>query len=159
MTDQPDIIWLYCDELRCDAVGCYGIRWIQPHTPNLDRLAASGVRFVNNFCNSPVCVSSRCCVLGGLYPEDTGIYNNEAAWRHFRLPRPIETFPRVFARQGYGTANFGKIHVCRGMYPGECPDGDIFQYHDGTGGEMNFWERLDRHAAGAVEVTRECLVR
>lgn len=142
MKDRPDIIWIYCDELRADALGCYGNPRLQPHTPNLDRLASGGVRFTNNFCNSPVCVSSRCCALSGLYPEDTGIYNNEGAWKNFRLPRRFLTFPRVFADNGYSTANFGKIHVARGMYPGECPEEEIFQFHDGSGGEMGFWKHL-----------------
>ena len=142
MIDKPDIIWIYCDELRTDALSCYGNPHLRLHTPNLDRLAYGGVLFTNNFCNSPVCVSSRCCVLSGLHPEDTGVYNNEGAWRNFRLPRRFLTLPSVFARNGYATANFGKIHVARGMYPGESTEGDIFQHHDGSGGEMRIWQHL-----------------
>ncbi len=150
MKRRPDIVWIYCDELRTDALGCYGNPHLKPHTPNIDRLAAGGVRFINNFCNSPVCVSSRCCVLSGLYPEDTGVYNNEGAWNNFRLPRRVLTFPRVFADNGYATANFDKIHVARGMYPGECPENDIFQFHDGTGGDMNFWQHLGKQAVQMI---------
>ena len=141
-SNDVDILWIYCDELRADALACYGHPLLKPHTPNLDRLAASGVRFTNNFCNSPVCVSSRVCILTGLYPEDTGVYNNEGAWKAFRLPRTFETFPRVFAMHGYKTANFGKIHVARGMYPGETPENDIFQHHNPEGGGMAIWQHL-----------------
>lgn len=150
MSDKPDIIWIYCDELRTDALGCYGNPRLRPHTPNLDRLAAEGVQFTNNFCNSPVCVSSRCCALTGLHPEDTGVYNNEGAWTNFRLPRRPLTFPRVFAGEGYATASFGKIHVARGMYPGETPGEDIFQHHDGQGGEMGFWKPLGEEAVQMI---------
>jgi len=58
VNDRPNIVWIYCDELRPDALGCYGRPELDLHTPNLDRLAESGVRFTNHFCNSPICVSS-----------------------------------------------------------------------------------------------------
>jgi len=145
---RPNIVWIYCDELRTDALGCYGHPSLKLHTPNLDRLAQQGVRFDNHFCASPVCASSRVCSLSGLYPEDTGAYNNETAWSRFRLPKPVETFPPVFAQKGYRTATFGKLHVARGMYPGQTPGHDIFQHHDGTGGGMGFWKPLGEKRLG-----------
>ena len=150
MNDQPDIIWIYCDELRTDALGCYGNARIDPCTPNLDRLAKSGVRFANNFCNAPVCVASRCSTLSGLYPEETGVYNNEGAWPNFRLPRPLKTFPHVFGQNGYLTASFGKTHVPAEMRPGANPDNEIFQVNDGTGGDMKFWEALGEEAVRMI---------
>lgn len=145
---KPDIVWIYCDELRTDALGCYGNARIEPQTPNLDRLAGMGARFTNNFCNSPVCVSSRVCVLTGLYPEDSGVYNNEAAWQNFRLPRPLSTFPEAFAEHGYATANFGKIHVARDMSPGRGQD--IFAHHNGKGGGMAIWQDLGEDAVQMI---------
>ncbi len=142
MSDTPDIVWIYCDELRTDALGCYGHSRLRLHTPNLDGLADRGVRFTNNFCNAPVCVASRCSTLTGLYPEDTGVYNNEGAWPNFRLPRRLNTFPAEFSKNGYATANFGKLHVAPEMRPGLSSDNDIFQYHDGAGGDMRFWQHL-----------------
>ncbi|MBU7003937.1 MAG: sulfatase-like hydrolase/transferase, partial [Theionarchaea archaeon] len=142
MEPEPNIVWIYCDELRTDALGCYGHPTMRMHTPNIDRLAGCGVRFDNNFCNSPVCVPSRMCTLTGLYPEDTGVYNNEGAWRNFRLPRRPGTFPEVFADSGYQTANFGKIHLAREMFPGLNPDREVFQHHNGDGGGMQFWTHL-----------------
>ena len=150
MNDQPDIIWIYCDELRTDALGCYGHPRLQLHTPNLDRLASSGVQFTNNFCNAPVCVASRCSTLTGLYPEDTGVYNNEGAWPNFRLPHSLQTFPRVLAQNGYATANFGKIHVSPELRPGANPEQDIFQFHDGAGGNMGIWEHLGEDAVQMI---------
>ena len=150
MPEKPDIIWIYCDELRTDALDCYGHPILQLRTPNLDRLASSGVRFTNNFCNAPVCVASRYCTLTGLYPEDTGVYNNEGAWPNFRLPRILQTFPNVFSQNGYSTANFGKIHVAPEIRPGANPEHEIFQYHDGTGGEMKIWEHLGEDAVQMI---------
>ena len=142
MTERPNIIWIYCDELRTDALGCYGHKQLRLHTPHIDRLAAEGTVFTNHFCNSPVCVSSRVCVLTGLQPEETGVYNNEGAWKDFQLPRPLETFPEVFARHGYCTANFGKIHLPRQMMPESDANREVFQHHDGEGGGMAIWQHL-----------------
>lgn len=133
MPSQPNIVWIYCDELRADALGCYGNRpgpWpeFQRQTPNLDALADSGALFERCYCNSPVCVSSRVCTLTGLYCEDTGVYHNEGDWPDFHLPRELTTFPQTFAAAGYETANFGKLHVARGMDP--------FDHHDPAGGGM-----------------------
>lgn len=147
---RPNIVWIYCDELRTDALACYGNRRLRPITPNLDALAASGIRFANNFCNSPVCVSSRVCTLTGLHPEDTGVYNNESAWKNFRMPRRPTTFPEVFAEAGYATAGFGKIHVSYDMMPAHCGDRPIFQHHDDRGGDMRFWEALGEQAVGMI---------
>lgn len=117
MTDKPNIIWIYCDELRTDALECYGNHAARMHTPNIDAIAENGVLFENNFCNSPVCVAARTSTLTGLYPEDTGVYNNEAMRPNYQLDRTYETFPEVFARHGYKTANFGKVHVPSGIHP------------------------------------------
>lgn len=114
---KPNIIWIYCDELRTDALGCYGHESVRMKTPNIDYLAESGVQFNNCFCTSPVCVPSRTSIMTGLYPEDTGVYHNEAYWPPFKLENPPLTFPEVFARNGYTTANFGKAHIPRAFNP------------------------------------------
>jgi len=114
---KPNIIWIYCDELRADALGCYGNKHAEMQTPNIDSIAETGVLFRNCFCNSPVCVPSRTCVLSGLYPEDTGVYHNEGFWSDFRLGTLPTLIPEVFAADGYVTANFGKVHIPRQLQP------------------------------------------
>ena len=108
---KPNILWIYCDELRTDALGCYGHDTIHPRTPHIDTLAENGTLFENCLCNSPVCVPSRVSTLTGCYPEDTGVYHNEGAWRGYQMPSKVITFPQVFTENGYVTANFGKWHV------------------------------------------------
>ena len=117
MADRPNIVWIYCDELRTDALGCYGNSHLDVRTPHLDALAGEGVRFANCFCNSPVCVPSRMTKMTGLYPEDTGVYHNEGAWPNYRVDGSFTMFPEVFAAHGYRTADFGKLHLPRGMNP------------------------------------------
>ncbi len=125
---MPNIIWIYCDELRADALGCYGNRQFEPQTPHIDTIAANGTLFERCYCNSPVCVASRTSVLTGLYPKDTGIYHNEATWPNFVMDPIPHTLPEVFAANGYRTVNFGKVHVNQAMMK--------WDVHDPAGGSM-----------------------
>ena len=65
---SPNILFIAVDDLRPE-LGCYGTRAV---TPNLDALAASGVRFDRAYCNQAVCGASRVSLMTGLYPERTG---------------------------------------------------------------------------------------
>jgi len=112
MPDRLNVLWIQTDELRADALGCYGPSpWAPPQTPDLDALAARGVLFRETYCNSPVCVSSRTSMLTGRYPHETGVYHNEAAVNGHVLPRRFVTFPQAFQAAGYDTINVGKIHT------------------------------------------------
>lgn len=130
MSSLPNILWIYADELRADALGCYAPDGIQRHTPHLDRLAAEGVRFDACYCNAPVCVPSRTATLTGLYPEETGVYHNEACWRHYRMADPPVTLPVWLAQHGYETVNLGKVHTPR---------------------DLPVWSRSDERGAGMNE--------
>jgi choline-sulfatase len=106
-----------CDELRASALSCYGTRFPEVRTPNIDGLAARGVRFTNAFTTSPICVAARTSLMTAAYPEETGVYGNEAAWVSYQYDRDLPTFPEVFAAAGYRTVNFGKTHLPRAMHP------------------------------------------
>lgn len=87
---QPNVLLLITDDQNIDTVSAYGRN---PHaaTPNLDRLAAEGVRFDNAFCQAPQCVTSRRSILSGQYPHHTGVYTFEkSCWEtdFFRPPYP-----------------------------------------------------------------------
>ncbi|WP_028035796.1 sulfatase-like hydrolase/transferase [Chelativorans sp. J32] len=123
---QPNILWIMADELRADALACYGGAWSRVWTPNIDALAARGVLFENNFCNAPVCVPSRISMLTATPPEQNGVYSNEGSWPSYPLPLRLETFPELFARHGYRVASIGKSH--HGPYYKPWPE-DI---HDGS---------------------------
>ncbi|WP_291389274.1 sulfatase-like hydrolase/transferase [Devosia sp.] len=108
---KPNVVWFFADELRVSALGCYQQSWRPVWTPNIDSLAARGVRFENSFCTSPVCVPSRHSIMTSHYPESTGIYANQGAWKSFPLPVLLPTFPEHFAAHGYRTVSFGKTHL------------------------------------------------
>ena len=112
---MKNIVYLFCDELRQDALGCYGNPGM--HTPNIDEISKNGTLFENCFCNSPICVPSRASLLTGLYPEDTAVYGNEAAFPAFRMEKDFLTIPQVLEREGYRTASFGKTHLPSQMRP------------------------------------------
>jgi len=100
---RPNILILYTDQQRWDALGVNGNTDIQ--TPNLDRLAAEGVNFDHYFVQNPVCMPSRASFLTGQYPSTRGI-------THMGVPLPQETItlPRLLRPYGYRSANIGKLH-------------------------------------------------
>lgn len=100
---RPNILILYTDQLRWDALGCNENPDVK--TPNLDRLAAGGVTFRRCFVQNPVCMPSRVSFLTGQYPSTLGI-------THMGVPVPEETLtlPRMLKPYGYRCANAGKLH-------------------------------------------------
>jgi len=101
--DRPNVLVLHVDQLRIDCLGVYGNP--DARTPNIDRLAADGVRYVNSFCAFPVCTPSRYSLLSGRYVHD------HAGWSNYSTLAPqIATFPRIFRAAGYRTAAVGKMH-------------------------------------------------
>ncbi len=107
-TPRPNILWIMTDEQRTDSLGCYGSAWAK--TPNLDALAANGVRFDHGYCQSPVCLPSRASQLSCRYPHECGVFGNDTSVTY---PQGTVTFPEFFAAAGYTTTNIGKAHAPR----------------------------------------------
>ncbi|MBN1557191.1 MAG: sulfatase-like hydrolase/transferase [Lentisphaerae bacterium] len=100
----PNILFLFSDQQRADTCGCYG----QPLdiTPNLDRLAAEGVRFENAFTCQPVCGPARACLQTGKYATEVGCHTNNR-----RLPPEERTLAHILGDTGYDTGYIGKWHL------------------------------------------------
>lgn len=128
---MKNIVYIFSDEMRQDALGCYGNPAGKMKTPHIDRIAAQGTLFENCYCNSPVCLPSRASIMTGLYPEDTAAYDNEAAMPDFRMAMPATTFPEVLAKAGYHTANFGKTHLPPELHPFQLDVRDGSEMHLG----------------------------
>ncbi len=105
---KPNIIFIMADDLGYAELGSYGQRKIR--TPNLDRLAAEGVRFTQFYSGSTVCAPSRCCLLTGKHTGHAYIRDNgELPTEGQRpLPRDTPTMGRVLQRAGYTTGVIGK---------------------------------------------------
>jgi len=99
-----NVLLIVVDDLR-DTLGCYGNRTV--HTPNIDRLAARGVRFDRAYAQYPVCNPSRSSFLTGLRPDQTGVTDNRTLLRD-KLP-DVVTFPQLLKEHGWHAASFGKI--------------------------------------------------
>ena len=103
MPTKPNILLVITDQQRADTLGVYGSDL--GATPNIDRLAASGVTFRRGYCNNPLCMPSRASLLTGRYPSSTGVRTNGAVARD---GQPL--LPGLLSEVGYRTAAFGKVH-------------------------------------------------
>jgi arylsulfatase A-like enzyme len=102
---KPNILFISVDDLN-DWVGCLGGH-PQARTPNLDRLAASGVLFTNAHCPAPACNPCRTAIMTGIAPNTSGMYENGQKMREV-LP-DAELLPKYFSRHGYWSSGSGKI--------------------------------------------------
>lgn len=102
--NRPNILLILVDDLK-PAIGCYGDPLAK--TPNIDRLAARGVRFDRAYCNQAVCAPSRNNLLLGTRSTSLGIYS---LGQNFRQAVPdAVTMPQFFMRHGYRTEAVGKV--------------------------------------------------
>lgn len=101
----PNVLFIGLDDLN-DWTGCLGGH-PQARTPNIDRLAASGVLFTNAHCAAPACNPSRTSIFTGLAPHHSGVYGNQQKMREV-LP-DAELLPHYFTRHGYWSAGSGKM--------------------------------------------------
>ena len=102
---SPNIILIYADDLGA-RLGCQGDKMAR--TPNIDKLADTGVLFQNAYCQLPTCGPSRASMLTGLYPWQTGIYGNEPIRNEHT--KSVVTLPQLLRENGYFTARVGKIY-------------------------------------------------
>ena len=102
---QPNVLFLISDDLN-NMLGCYGDPIAK--TPNIDRLAARGVRFDRSYCTFPLCGPSRNSMLTGLYPNSTGILANSQIFRQ-TIPSQ-HSLSQAFRLSGYFAARIGKLY-------------------------------------------------
>lgn len=100
--DRPNILWITSED-NGQELGCYGDKYAD--TPNIDGLAARGVRYRNCWSNAPVCAPARTTLISGLYPPSTGAENMRSVTR---LPEAFRFYPEYLRDAGYYCTNNSK---------------------------------------------------
>ena len=103
MTEPKNLLFLLSDNHARGVLGCYGHPLVS--TPHLDRLAGEGVRFENAYCASPLCCPSRASIATGLYPHETGYWDNALPYDGAR-----ESWMHRLRGYGHPVVSIGKLH-------------------------------------------------
>src|SRR5580700_5167831 len=107
----PNIVFILADDLGYADVGCYGRPDLK--TPNIDRIAATGVRFLQAYANSAVCSATRTALITGRYQYRlrVGLEEPLSFQSRYGLPPEHPTLPSLLKKAGYGTTLIGKWHL------------------------------------------------
>lgn len=132
LSAQPNILLILPDQMRASAMGCDGNTEVK--TPNIDRMAAEGIRFKRTYANVPVCCPARSILMTGTYPHVNGMVANDLRLREERV-----TIAEMLRDAGYRTGFIGKWHLDGGPRdPGFVPPGPRRQ-------GFEFWAAYECH--------------
>src|SRR5947209_7979768 len=111
--DRPNILWLVAEDFGPE-LGCYGTG--QVRSPNLDQLAAQGVRYTRAYTTAPVCSASRSAFMTGMYQTTIGAHNHRSHRDDgYRLPAGVRLISDRMRAAGYFTANVRKLPAACGF--------------------------------------------
>ncbi|QEH35806.1 Arylsulfatase [Aquisphaera giovannonii] len=140
-TERPSVLWLIAEDLGPE-LGCYGTP--QVRTPNLDRLAAEGMRFTRAYTTAPVCSASRSAFMTGMYQTTIGAHNHRSHRDDgYRLPAGVRVLPDWLRDAGYFTANVVTLPPSVG-FKGTGKTDWNFTY-DGRPFDSDRWADLETH--------------
>lgn len=132
LAQRPNIIYIMTDDMGYGDLSCYGQK--NYTTPNLDKLASQGVRFVNAYAAAPVCTPTRVAFMTGRYPARTPVgllepLRSPKLDSAYGLTKDIPSLPALMKESGYETALIGKWHL--GFMPHQSPTKNGFDYFYG----------------------------
>ncbi|MCB0670170.1 MAG: sulfatase [Saprospiraceae bacterium] len=132
---QPNIVIIFTDDQGYEDLGCYGSPDIK--TPNIDQMAAEGMRFKNFYVSQPVCSASRSSLLTGCYANRIGIHGAYSPYVKKGLNTNEVTIAEVLKPLGYATAIYGKWHL--GSEPELLPTRQGFDEYFGIPYSNDMW--------------------
>src|SRR5215813_7997930 len=144
----PNVVLIYADDLGYGDLGCYGS---SNHTPNLDRMAAEGVRFTQFYSANPVCSPSRAALLTGRYPTRTGVNRVLNPNDTTGLALNETTLAQMLKGAGYRTMCIGKWHL--GHQPQYLPTARGFDEYFGIPYSNDMSPRVLLHNTEQIEET------
>lgn len=138
---RPNIVWIFSDDHTNQAIGAYGgpLAQVDP-TPNIDRLAAEGMRFEHCYVGNSICAPARATLLTGKHSHLHGKIDNRGGFNHDQ-----QQFQKILQKHGYQTAMIGKIHLSgkmqglslvpllKGKTPGDWRDALYYHYYEYPG--------------------------
>ena len=146
---RPNVLLIYTDDQGTVDANCFGAKDLI--TPQIDSLAAKGVKFTQFYSAAPVCSPSRAALMTGRYPQRAGLANNASSSQGGRgMPTEQVTMAEMLKAAGYATGHVGKWHL--GYIPEQMPNGQGFDYSFGhMGGCIDnyshffYWQGPNRH--------------
>ncbi len=141
-TERPNIVWIVCEDMN-PILGCYGDKVAK--TPNIDKLAKTGVVFRHSYASAPICAPARSCLITGVYPTSLGT-------QHLRqeqtLPSWMKAFPQYLSESGYFTSNQNKTDFnfsAKGVF--DYHKEDLYPWRQRKEGQpfFSFFNIMDTH--------------
>jgi len=136
-TDKPNVVIIFCDDVGYADIGVFGAKGYE--TPNLDRMAAEGVKFTDFYAAAPSCTPSRAALMTGCYPQRVSLPNVIGPSAKIGISDQEQTIAEIIKPLGYATACYGKWHL--GHHPKFLPTRHGFDEYFGLPYSNDMWPK------------------
>jgi arylsulfatase A len=142
--DKPNFVIIFMDDQGYADVGCFGAKGLE--TPNLDRMAAEGVRFTDFYAAAASCTPSRTALMTGCYPQRVGLPHVLGPNAKIGINSEEQTIAEILKTRGYATACYGKWHL--GHHPQFLPTRHGFDDYFGLPYSNDMWPHHPERPGG-----------
>ena len=136
-TDKPNVVIIFCDDVGYADIGVFGAKGYE--TPDLDRMAAEGVKFTDFYAAAPSCTPSRAALMTGCYPQRVSLPNVIGPNAKIGVGDQEQTIAEILKPLGYATACYGKWHL--GHHPKFLPTRHGFDEYFGLPYSNDMWPK------------------